>query len=197
MSNLSDALVGAALGGLLSGSVLSFVGGVLLQRRTERIRAESERGNNQIVELIRDELARNQLRFKSTREREEEVLGELLGPVSWQLQRTRRGFEAWTSPDRFIENRIIREANVAARELLFAKGHLLPPEYWGDAHTLIEHYDRWLQEYEDVRAKGRSEEGFVFVGPKGFPFPREAEERLQEYFRASWSRLYVEDVNDP
>lgn len=59
MSNLSDALVGAALGGLLSGSVLSFVVGVLLQRRTERIRAESKRGNNQIVELIRDELARS------------------------------------------------------------------------------------------------------------------------------------------
>lgn len=60
------------------------------------------------------------------------------------------------------------------------KAHLVPGELEEDSRRLIEHYDRWAEEYDRLRVRQQnSAEPFVFVGPSGFPFPRDAEVRIR------------------
>ena len=87
---------------------------------------------------------------------------------------------------------MIREGNVAARNLLLDRGHLIPPELLDDAGKLIEHYDRWLEEFERVRSaeSPENDKRFVYVGPQGFPFPVVSDERFRAAFRRLWNELY-------
>ena len=59
------------------------------------------------------------------------------------------------------------------------------------AASLIEHYDRWLEEFDSKRASESPSDAdtFVFVGPQGFPFPRDAE-RVVDTFRRLQRELY-------
>ena len=61
-----------------------------------------------------------------------------------------------------------------------------------DSARLVEHYDRWLEEFEEKRAKETpgDQDMFVFVGPMGFPFPSESENRFRNTFLALQSELY-------
>lgn len=76
---------------------------------------------------------------------------ELLGPVAIQLDRTQRAFQRWQAHNVFLESKVIREGNLAIRDLLLLKPHLMPPDLLTDAGLLIEHYDRWLEEFARVR----------------------------------------------
>jgi hypothetical protein len=91
-----------------------------------------------------------------------------------------------------LEAKIVREGNVTVRDLLLTKGHLLPPDLMDDAARLVEHYDRWLEEFDAKRtteSPGNMDD-FVFAGPQGFPFPRDAEQKIVESFRALQRDLY-------
>ena len=102
-----------------------------------------------------------------------------------QFERTRRAFDRWSGKNLYLEARIIREGNLAFRDLLLAKGHLIPPHLMADAALLVEHYDRWLEEFENKRTEQNpaNEDAFVFVGPAGYPFPREAENHFRQEFQ--------------
>lgn len=90
---------------------------------------------------------------------------------------------------------MIREGNQTIRDLLLEKGYLIPPELLEDAGKLIEHYDVWLEKFEEQRGSEKPdlESSFVFAGPEGYPFPRQAADRFQEMFRAYWNDLYREN----
>ena len=87
-----------------------------------------------------------------------------------QFERTRRAFDGWSGKNLYLEAKIIREGNIAIRDLLLAKGHLIPPHLMSDAALLVEHYDRWLEEFENKRTEQNpaNEDAFVFVGPAGY-----------------------------
>lgn len=57
---------------------------------------------------------------------------------------------------------------------------MIPAELQDDAMKLIEHYDAWSEEYVRLRPGGVRDPNvpYVFVGPKGFPFPVEAEKNF-------------------
>lgn len=111
---------------------------------------------------------------------------ELLAPLIVQLDRTKSAFARWTDKNLSLESEIIREGNNEARRLLMTKAHLVPAQLEKDARRLVEHYDRWAEEYDRIRVRQKdSAAPFVFVGPEGFPFPTDAEER----FRARASEL--------
>jgi hypothetical protein len=111
---------------------------------------------------------------------------ELLAPLIVQLDRTRSTFARWTGKDLSLESETIREGNNEARRLLMTKAHLIPAQLENDSRRLIEHYDRWAEEYDRIRVRQKnSDEPFVFAGPAGFPFPKDAEER----FRARTTEL--------
>lgn len=112
---------------------------------------------------------------------------ELLAPMIVQLDRTRVAFERWNSQNLPLETKIILDGNEAVKALLLLKAHLVPSELKEDAAKLVEHYDRWLEEYERLRGgpNPNLDEPFVFVGPKGYPFPRGSAQK----FRARYEEL--------
>jgi hypothetical protein len=174
-------LLQTLISALLSSSVIALVGGLMLQRRTEQISA-----------AVRHQFEQALLRYQSTLQWKEQAVTELLGPLVMQFDRTQRAFNRWTAKNLYIETKIIREGNETVRNLLLSKGHLIPPDLLPDAGRLVEHYDRWLEEYKRVRGgtEPQLDTPFVFAGPEGYPFPADAEQWFRERFRMLWEELY-------
>jgi hypothetical protein len=189
-------LVATLLGGFLSGSVVAGLMRMLFHQRTEQISAEVrqqfQRRTEQISAEVRQQFEQELLRYRSTMVWKEQVLSDLLGPVAMQLDRTERAFKRWKSRNLYIETKIIREGNKTIRDLLLSKAHLIPRDLLRDARRLVEHYDRWLEEYDRIRGgtEPQLDKPFVFVGPAGYPFPSDAAQRFQERFEAIWTELY-------
>src|ERR1700694_2722603 len=124
------------LGGLLGSGVASTIAAGLLLRRNSMLKAEIKRQFDERLKV-----------FESTRLWKEKCLSQLLGPMVMQLERTKRAFERWNTKNLYLEAKIVREGNVAVRDLLLLNGHLIPAEIMPDAARLVEHYDRWLEEF--------------------------------------------------
>ncbi len=181
MGPLLQLLLNLVVSGLVSGAVLAAIMGFLLKRRTEEIAAR-----------VRNEFELALQRERSKLEWEKEALARLFGPMVMQLDRTRRAFRRYTANNLYLEARVLKAGNETIRDLLLANGHLVPHDLRDDAQALIEHYDRWLEEYERLRggAEPRLEEPFVFVGTKGSPFPTESEKRFVARFEQLLQALY-------
>lgn len=171
------------LGGLLGSSLASAVFGALALRRSKRVEGE-----------IKEHFDRGLKVFESTRAWKEQVLFELLGPMQMQFERTQRAFRRWGRKNLYLEAEVVRKGNETIRDLLLTKGHLIPPGLMGEAGALVEHYDAWLERFEEVRgaAAGAASSGedFVYVGPAGYPFPSAAEAKFKEEFRRLQKELY-------
>jgi hypothetical protein len=117
-------------------------------------------------------------------ENDRRLVDEVLYPIVIHFGRTKKAFNGWiktksNKPNEYIES-VIRDSNLAIKQLLYEKWHLIPQDYIEYASQLVEHYNAWLQEYEDLRPNGVRDPGvrFVFVGPKGYPFPDDAEDKF-------------------
>ena len=186
-----DSFVAALIGGVLSGSVMSVVAGVIVRRRNETISAE---------------VAREFERLRSQDELTERSLAELFGPIVMQLERTRRAFKRWNKHSPYLEARIVKTGNEKVLEILLTRGDLIPADLMSDAADFVEHYDAWLEEFDRWRVQkeaGAGDPAFIFVGPSGYPFPREAERRFRERFdslrRGLWGSASLQEsaVDDP
>ncbi|MCP4341246.1 MAG: hypothetical protein GY799_20775 [Desulfobulbaceae bacterium] len=109
---------------------------------------------------------------------------ELLLPMKVHFDRTRQAFQLWvknrpTSPNVEIED-AIKASNSVICNLLKRKWHIIPTDLQQDAVRLLEHYDAWSAEYERLRPNGVRDPKvpYVFVGPQGYPFPADAEQRF-------------------
>ena len=165
------------LAGLVSGTVIAAVMGTLTIGYQARVE-----------EAVRAEFGE----VLSQRNWKERSVGELLGPMRMQFGRTRLAFERYDSTNLYIEAKILRDGNIAVRDLLLAHGELIPPELLDDADDLIEHYDVWLEIFERERGGEDPEprSTFVFAGPEGFRFPTSAERRFRDTFAQYWADLY-------
>jgi len=154
------------LSGLLSGSVMAGLISVVLARRTDI--------------------------FRSQRTWKERSVSDLLAPIHMQLERTHRAFARYEAKNTFLEAKVLKDGNLTIRDLLLKNGNLIPPHLLEDASRLVEHYDRWLEEYARVRDDQNPglDSPFVFVGPAGFPFPSDSESRFHETFHKYWRELY-------
>ena len=180
-TGLGELFVAALISGSVVAVLVSFVLKLLFDRRF-----------TQQTEEIKGELERQALVYRSNRVWKERSLEELLGPVSMQLDRSNRAFARWREQNLFLEAKVVKEANTSVRDLLLAKGHLIPAELVDSAGRLIEHYDRWLEEYEKKREGDHPdlETRFVFAGPHGYPFPRDAERAFRDTFDRLRAELY-------
>lgn len=177
-----DEILQELVAGLLSGGVIAATLGFLFARRATMIQAE-----------IKSQFEQSQTIFASTRGWKERSTSELLGPMFMQLDRTERAFGRWRKKDLYLEAKVVREGNLTIRDLLLVRADLVPPALLDDAGRLVEHYDQWLEEFDRLRGDGahESDAEYVFVGPQGFPFPRDSADRFQAAFRATWSELYA------
>lgn len=131
--------------------------------------------------------------WRSQRGWEEKAVSELLGPVFIQLDRTKRAFDRWDKNNLYLEGEVIRSGNLAVRDLLLGKPHLIPVELREAASELVLHYDVWLEEFTRVRAlrdAGNLAPDYVFVGPRGYGFPKNADEAFRLAFKNYWEDLY-------
>jgi len=174
------------LAGIVSGGVISTLLGVFFHQRAKGIE-----------ERIKNQYAMSLAVFQSNRSWREKSVSDLLGPIYMQFDRTKRAFQRYNSQNLFLEAKVIMEGNLAIRDLLLTKGHLIPPELLEDAGKLVEHYDRWLEEFHKIRNKENPDlnTSFVFVGPQGFPFPSDSEEKFKKKFKEMWNELYVSKEN--
>jgi hypothetical protein len=129
--------------------------------------------------------------WRAQRGWKQESVTQLLGPVYSQLVRSSAGFERWKERNSYIETQIIRAANIAIRDLLLSKPHLVPPSLREDAQSLVQHYDVWLEEFERVRTiNPETSPSHVFV----YSFPKEADEHFREAFIQYWTDLYADET---
>jgi len=179
-----DEFVRLLASGVISGTVISAILTFFFNRRT-----------TEIQEQIKDQYERSMAIFQSTRAWKEQSISELLGPLYMQFDRTKRAFGRWRSKNLYLETKVIREGNLTIRDLLLTKGYLIPPELLDHAGKLVEHYDRWLEEFEKKRSSEKPDldSEFTFVGPQGFPFPTHSEARFKTKFEEMWAELYSED----
>jgi hypothetical protein len=130
--------------------------------------------------------------FRAQYNWKEKSLSELLGPINMLLYRTEKAFFRLTANNKFVEAKILKESNEKIRDLLLQNGHLIPAELLNDANNLIEHFDRWLEEFEKVRGGTNPdlETPFIFVGPQGYPFPKKSADNFQKKYTEMWQEVY-------
>jgi hypothetical protein len=149
----------------------------------------------EIENSVKAEHDRSLAVFTSERAWKESSVSELLGPMTLQLDRTNRAFQRYRGKNDYLEAKVLREGNLTIRDLLLGKAHLIPPDLLDDAGRLVEHYDRWLEKFEELRGEKspKLNEQFVFVGPDGYPFPGDAEMRFRQRYRELWNELYTKE----
>ena len=169
------------LGGLLGSSIATTVLGALFLRRNKRVESEIKAHFDESLKV-----------FESKRSWKEQALFEMFGPMQMQFERTKRAFDRWDRKNLHLEAKVVREGNMAIRDILLSKGHLIPPQLMEDAGKLVEHYDAWLEAFEAIRGdpSKNKDVDFVFVGPSGYPFPSDAEANFKTEFRKLQSELY-------
>ncbi len=169
------------LGGFLGSGLAAALLGVLFLRHTKTLESEIKAQFDQRFKV-----------FESTRTWKQVALSELFGPLYMQFERTRRAFGRWKGKNLYLEAQVVREGNRVCRDLLLSKGHLLPAHLMEDASRLIEHYDAWLEAFDRIRgvASPVDDTPFVFVGPGGYPFPKDAEARFKAEFHELQRALY-------
>ena len=116
--------------------------------------------------------------FESELNWSEKVVSELLGPLYIQFERTKRASDRWDKENLFIEASVIKEGNTTIRDLLLTKGQLILSNLLDDAGKLIDHYDKWLEEFDRVKARRASGENVSFVFT--YDFPRKSEKAFKE-----------------
>jgi hypothetical protein len=167
---------GNLLVSLLTGSVGAGVVGAIINRRLTAV-----------VEV-----------WRSQRTWKERAVAELLAPIFIQLDRTKRAFDRWDRKNPYLEGEIIRNGNLTIRDLLLSKAHLIPPDLRDDASKLLLHYDVWLEKFERTRIskqKGEVEPEFLFVGPEGYPYPSESDQKFRSTFERYWRELYQNEAS--
>lgn len=176
-----NTFLGLLLSGIISGSVVATILTVTFKRKTEKIAAE-----------VKDQFDRNLMMFKSGQQWKEKSVSELLGPICLEFSRTFRALVRYHATDLYLEANVLKKANERIRDLLLTKAYLIPGALFEDASELIEHYDAWLEEYNKQRDKENPnlEQKFVFVGPRGFPFPSHAEKKFKAKYDELWNELY-------
>jgi hypothetical protein len=169
------------LGGLLGSSVATAVLGAVLLRWSKTVESEIKSHFDQQFNV-----------FKSTREWKQQSLSELLGPLNMHFERTKAAFDRWNGKNIFLEAQIVRQGNQTIRDILLAKGHLIPPGLVPHATKLIVHYDVWMEAFDRIRGETSPSRDtpFVFVGPAGYPFPHAAEEAFKLEFKRLQRELY-------
>lgn len=172
--------------GVISGTVIATIIELLNKKRSE-----------EIISKVKNQYDQFLLDFKSRFQWKEKSISELLGPINIQLKRTKRAYDRYNSQNLYLEANVLKEGNKIIRDLLLNKSYLIPNEIQLDAELLIEHYDRWLEEFNKIRndKKPDLEKEFVFVGPSGYPFPSKSAETFQKMYLQIWNELYGDNSN--
>jgi len=169
------------LGGLLGSSIATAILGALFLRWNKTVESKIKSHFDQQFSV-----------FQSTRAWKQQALAELFGPLVMNFDRTKAAFDRWDRKNLYLEGQVVRQGNQTIRDILLSKGHLIPPQLVEHATRLVVHYDVWMEEFDRSRNSNETkvEKPFVFVGPAGYPFPRESEAAFKKEFALLQRELY-------
>ncbi len=168
-------------GSSLITSIVSF----FLLKKTERITAEVKKDFEFLKEKLLTDLQWKQSACK------------IMGEIYFHLFRTRKAFDRYSmikKQNKFLEVEVIKNSNQKIRDLILEKGYLIHPDLTKEANKLIEHYDVWLEKYNLLRLEKDVDVLHIYVGPDGFKFPDEAEDKFKKYYLKLWRELYLFDL---
>ena len=176
-----ETLITVLLSATVIGAVVTALLNVLFKKRLEQITHD--------IKIQTEKIALIQ---KSQYTWKEQAIAELLGPMNILLNRTERAFYKLKANDLYVEAKILKESNEKIRDLLLSKSHFIPSGLMEDADQLVEHYDRYLEKFEEKRKRENPDldTPFIFVGPDGFPFPKNSAKRFQDEYAAMWKKVY-------
>ena len=121
------------------------------------------------------------------------LIDELLGPLHMHFLCARAAYADYLAAGRtFLFARSLRRINGSARNLLMAKGHLLPAELQADAAALIGHYDVWTTLWMEHRRLTRPKLDDVFAFANAHTYPKDSEARLEALYRSLAGQPSVE-----
>ncbi|GGG04066.1 hypothetical protein GCM10011344_00550 [Dokdonia pacifica] len=167
---------------LISSSIVGVILGLIFKRRNEIIASE-----------VKNQFEKNMTVFKSNYIWKEKIISELLGQIYMQFNRTKRAFDRYQDTNVYLEAKVLKDGNEKIRNLLLEKAHLIPLELTDDASQLIEHYDVWLEEFNKHRndENPNLDQKFIFAGPKGYIFPRVAEQNFKKKYHELREELFT------
>jgi hypothetical protein len=119
---------------------------------------------------------------------QEIIVSELLGPLSMHFRRGEAAYQNFHADGRqFLFAKILRDNNREIRNLILAKGYLLPLQQQQNAIDLVAHLDIWLELWEQLAATKtyKPEDKFGFESCK---YPQEAATSLKEFCLALGDR---------
>jgi hypothetical protein len=171
MTDVVQVILGSSIVTTIATGIISY----LLHQKTERFNAEIKREFE-----TRSAIETTNFEWKKQ-------TAKLLGQVYIHLNRTRLAFENTYSKlgkyNAYFEDEIVYTSNKRIRDLILENGHHIPPELLGEASALVEHYDAWLVKYNLFRkVKGDINTIHIYVGPDGFSFPENAEEKFKNSY---------------
>ena len=111
-----------------------------------------------------------------------EQLQSVFAPLEILLKMNKREFDRYNKQDteledkEFIEKNVWYPNNVEVKRIIMERSHLLK-EIPEELLTLLTHINVWLLEYELVYVK-KVHKSPVFVGQKGYRYPKDADEYI-------------------
>ena len=93
--------------------------------------------------------------------------------------------------DSFFDARLMRDSNEALLTTLLSNGHLIPGNLRAHAHSLVGHFDLWLQRFYAKLEKEKPTVDSTFdVGFAKEPFPKDAAAAFLDCFEVLRAELY-------
>lgn len=178
MEEISKLIIASMFSSAVAAAIISLI----FKRKTERIANEIK---NQFEVLL--------LTQKSNHAWNEKAVSELFGPIVFQFARTKLAFDRYEGSNEYLETKVLKDGNEKIKNLILEKSYLIPPDLMDDGNELVKHYDIWLEEFSKFRETENPAEikKFIFAGPKGFAFPKKAEEKFKEKYAELWKKLYT------
>ncbi|MCK5537579.1 MAG: hypothetical protein KAI79_12185 [Bacteroidales bacterium] len=106
-----------------------------------------------------------------------------LGEISIEFKRSGITYKEYIeSGNKFIYARILKESNTNIRNLLLHNSFLLSEELQDDALKLINHYDIWMEKWNELYNKKALGLEDIFIFQNKHLFPRESEQKLMNKY---------------
>jgi hypothetical protein len=107
----------------------------------------------------------------------------ILGEVFLNFERSKIAYDNYIKEEKiYLHARILKECNLKIRELLLENAYIFEENLRKDALDLINHYDIWVEKWNDLKEKRDPQLYDVFIFENEYRFPKEAEKRLKEEF---------------
>jgi hypothetical protein len=179
MSELLQQILGSSIVTALFTAVIAY----FFHKRTER--------QNAVIKREFEALSKKDSTYFEWRKNTVELLGQVYIHLNRLSLAFKNKYSKLKEYDPFFEDEIIYQSNKHIRDLLLNNGHFLPPELLDEASKLVEHFDIWLNKYNEIRILNKDiQTKKIYVGPDGFRFPENAEKMFKEKYVEMFNELH-------